>query len=376
MSWRGLLDGAASKVDTVTEPAPSRSAGPEALISPGASETDQNGQLPSGAREISVIIPTHNRLPSLRQVLDAVLREDVPLEVVVVDDGSVDGTAAALEKWSAHDPRVAVLTTPPGGQQQARWQGLLHARGRVILLLDDDVVPDAGVVGKHLAAHDGRTDLVLVGYMPVMLPPSPPTSLFATELYANEYEQRCCSYEREPESVLRNLWFGNVSMTKANALRVLGSGHYSFRFRHEDTDIGHRCRGLGLVGEFDRQLRATHYHSRTLDQFIAGSRSEGAGRALLGLRYPGQAESTRLEDVVVGLPWFAALVIRCCRLEPARRGVLAFLVALIRLSAAAGLRCPVFAAARLARRIEHQHGMLQVLAAAKPDGQSTGTAGD
>jgi GT2 family glycosyltransferase len=95
----------------------------------------------TGALEVSVVIPTRNRWELLsRSALRAALgQEDVRLEVIVVDDGSTDGTAAGLA--SVDDVRLRVLRNEAaGGVSAARNRGLEAARGEWVAFLDDDDV--------------------------------------------------------------------------------------------------------------------------------------------------------------------------------------------------------------------------------------------
>jgi len=87
--------------------------------------------------ELSVIIPTHNRLVLLQRALASVLaQEGVDLECIVVNDGSTDGTAAWLE--GLDDSRVRVRHLGGVGGASARNAGLDMAQGEFIAFLDDD----------------------------------------------------------------------------------------------------------------------------------------------------------------------------------------------------------------------------------------------
>lgn len=92
------------------------------------------------APQVSVIIPTRNRLPLLETALrGAVGQKDVDLEVVVVDDGSTDGTGSYLARQS--DPRVRRLHHPATrGVSAARNTAIAQAQGRWVAFLDDDDV--------------------------------------------------------------------------------------------------------------------------------------------------------------------------------------------------------------------------------------------
>lgn len=86
---------------------------------------------------VSVIIPTKDRCELLAQTLRTVLAQDVPLEVVVVDDGSTDGTAEWLEGLDDH--RVRLVRRPrPQGPSTARNAGIAASAGDWIAFVDDD----------------------------------------------------------------------------------------------------------------------------------------------------------------------------------------------------------------------------------------------
>jgi len=98
--------------------------------------------LVSPVPEISVVLPTHNRLDRLPRSIGSVLAQrDVELELIVVDDGSTDGTHAYLQDLASSDPRVRVLRNEAArGAPRARNRGASHARGGWIAFNDDDCV--------------------------------------------------------------------------------------------------------------------------------------------------------------------------------------------------------------------------------------------
>ena len=86
--------------------------------------------------QISVIIPSHNRRHSLGRALDSVLAQQSPAdEVIVVDDGSSDGSAELVEKSYAG---VRLISQPNRGVSAARNRGIEAASGEWIALLDSD----------------------------------------------------------------------------------------------------------------------------------------------------------------------------------------------------------------------------------------------
>lgn len=128
----------------------------------------------TAAAVASVVVCTRNRATELAAMLRAVaateVPADLPAEVVVVDNGSVDATREVVERWDAGPFARRYLVAPTPGVARARNAGLGAARGDVILFLDDDVRPpgrwlepmcrpildgvaDAVAGGVRLAAH-------------------------------------------------------------------------------------------------------------------------------------------------------------------------------------------------------------------------------
>jgi glycosyltransferase involved in cell wall biosynthesis len=88
---------------------------------------------------ISALIPTHNRREVVLRAIDSVLSQTVPVdEVIVIDDGSTDGTAEMI--GSRYGSRVVVIQQENAGVSAARNRGIREARGEWIAFLDSDDV--------------------------------------------------------------------------------------------------------------------------------------------------------------------------------------------------------------------------------------------
>jgi len=86
---------------------------------------------------VSVVIPTHDRLPMVREATQSVLAQSyADFELIVVDDGSNDGTAGALR--AEFGSCLRVIETPNRGVSSARNTGAAAARGRWLAFLDSD----------------------------------------------------------------------------------------------------------------------------------------------------------------------------------------------------------------------------------------------
>jgi CDP-glycerol glycerophosphotransferase len=91
---------------------------------------------------ISVVVPAYNVESYLAEALDSVLAQTVDLEVVLVDDGSTDGSAAIAEDYARRDARVRVVRQANHGLGHARNAGVAAATGEYLAFADsDDLVP-------------------------------------------------------------------------------------------------------------------------------------------------------------------------------------------------------------------------------------------
>lgn len=117
---------------------------------------------------ISVITPTYNRARTLPALRDSLLRQDFKdFEWIVVDDGSVDDTAALLNAWRDEgDVDLRVLSRPNGGKHRALNDGIEATRGDWIFIVDsDDRVPDTALRRLSVFASEADSEPRACGIM-------------------------------------------------------------------------------------------------------------------------------------------------------------------------------------------------------------------
>lgn len=108
----------------------------------------------------SVIVPTFQHAATLREAVDSALAQTAPTEVIVVDDGSTDGTARVLDGYRAN-PHVRTIVLPHGGPSVARNAGLDAARGEFVMFLDADDIIAPDKVRRQIAEFDDLVDWVI-----------------------------------------------------------------------------------------------------------------------------------------------------------------------------------------------------------------------
>ncbi len=113
---------------------------------------------------VSVIIPCRNAEAWLPETLaSAVEQRGIPLGILVVDDGSTDGSAAAAERFA---PAVRVLRQPAGGVSRARNAGTAAAQGSYCQYLDADDVLEPGTIAARVAMLEASgADVALASWM-------------------------------------------------------------------------------------------------------------------------------------------------------------------------------------------------------------------
>lgn len=119
----------------------------------------------SAAVAVSFVIPAYQAEATIVDTLRSVLSVcDVPIEAIVVDDGSTDGTARLLDNVAARDPRVRALHQPNAGRSSARNVGIAAARGEWVMFVDSDdrLLPSAPDLIAS-AVQQAKTDLVVFG---------------------------------------------------------------------------------------------------------------------------------------------------------------------------------------------------------------------
>ena len=109
---------------------------------------------------VSVIMPAYRCAKTINQAIDSVLRQEVPLELIVVNDCSPDELDAALQRY-ADDPRVHCRKNEyNSGAAVSRNRGVSMARGRYVAFLDADDWWEEGKLAAQLAALEMTGDVI------------------------------------------------------------------------------------------------------------------------------------------------------------------------------------------------------------------------
>jgi GT2 family glycosyltransferase len=231
---------------------------------------------------VSIVIPTYNRLARLKRVmarLDAQAYPRSDFEVIVVADGCSDGTNEYLATLGGG--KSALQVTPVigenGGPAAARNRGVAVARGRLVLFIDDDVMPEPHLISEHVRTHEELGERIAV--LGPMLTPSE-----ARLLPWVRWEQ--IRLERQYDDMVTGRWqatarqfyTGNTSL-ELQAVRAAGGFDTRFR-RAEDVELAYRLAAGGIRFVFNPRAVGYHYAERSYRSWLDAAYAYGRSDAI------------------------------------------------------------------------------------------------
>jgi glycosyltransferase involved in cell wall biosynthesis len=274
-----------------------------------------------------VIVPTYNGRGSLPALLDALGRQNTApnsFEVVVVVDGSEDGTAEFLA--SVRSPyRLQTLRQPNRGRAAAVNAGLAVASGDLVVLLDDDLEPDPGFLAALLRQHGGESRRGVAAAVRFRMDIStPPFARF----WGLRFEDFLSSIEaRGRELEWFETYTGAFSVHRSDLLAVGGYSEEFDGYGLEDFELALRLSQVGVELRLTTEAVAYHGYEKDFAQASADARQRGRS-ALIFVRLHPEVDPRRFEPHDVAPPSLPRRLVRY--LLPRMSRVLPFLPGLVR----------------------------------------------
>ncbi len=259
----------------------------------------------------SVVIPSYNRRDTLERVLAAYEHQtpaDLPFEVVVVDDGSSDGTRELLAAWRPRRYRFRFAHQDNSGPARARNRGIALASGELVLFTGDDIEPAPTLLAEHWRGHQALSD---PGVLILGLTRWPPdAALTHTMRHIDGVGAQQFSYQYMKDGAeydFRHFYTSNVSIRR----RLLDRepGYFSTDFpaaAFEDAELSYRLAGHGARIVYRAAAEAYHHHHYTAGSFFRRQQRCGEMAAVLYRMWP------QLEK------WLGLKELGWCRVELAR----------------------------------------------------------
>jgi glycosyltransferase involved in cell wall biosynthesis len=250
--------------------------------------------------ELSAIIASHNRRELLRRCLDSLAgqtQDPDTFEVIVVDDGSSDGTAEMLRKIEPPF-NLRVKSSENRGQSEAQREALSAARGTVCLLLDDDVVASPRLVAEHIAGHRENPDCLGIG----SLTQKPPD---ARDWYAHTFARVWNAHYAElagRDAQWIDCWGGNLSFPRRSVIEI--GGIPTCLPAAFDFELALRLCRAGCVPHYLPHAHGVHDDQKRWSRMISDARRQGAAYIELIRRLPESEADLRRWSV---LRWSVAI---------------------------------------------------------------------
>lgn len=242
--------------------------------------------------ELTVVIPTYNRIETLRHVIPSLLASALSserYEIVVADSNSNDGTADYLARIGASHPNVRHLPGPYTGRAMARNAGIAAANGEVVLFTDADIIASSDLLERHLEHHRNARGIAVVGME---------LQVASLEEYRTLRDRPETRRPLHPSGRRRLSWLyfltGNASVRKED-LDYVGRFDESFTgYGHEDLELGYRLQHAGIAIRYEP--RAVNYHWHPVPYAEQKEKMKLAGRSTVRFyrKHPAFSVKTRL----------------------------------------------------------------------------------
>jgi len=229
-----------------------------------------DGALPEG---VSIVIPSRDGRSLLEKLLPALERElgQIPGEILVVDNGSADGTA----RWLAqeHPAVIAEISSEPLSFSAAVNRGIARARFRHVLLLNNDMEPEPGFLAPLRAAFEEVPELFCATAQ-IFFPPGSRREETGKAVWRRKRARPDffvhCVEPVEGENLSPVLYgSGGCSLFDTARLRALGGLDEELRPAYvEDLDLGFRAWRMGWPTVFVSASRVVHHHRATTSRFF------------------------------------------------------------------------------------------------------------
>ena len=217
--------------------------------------------------QVSIVITSYNRINDLKETLIRVKDINYPhIEIIIVDNGSNDGSAEFVESLPDADFRKIIIK-PNKGSAYSHMQGMLMARGDIVITIDDDCFLRPSVVKKTVEVFKKNKNLAGIGYGFVN-----PNVGFNEESYQKStiFKVNNNQFENSYESIVAT----SGAAFRKSALEKIGYYDLSWFYVTEDVEL---C--------FD--LIAHGYNTVTIPELVAYHKSSPVNRDLDHITFQG-----------------------------------------------------------------------------------------
>ena len=229
--------------------------------------------------EVTVIIPTYNRINILSKTLNAYdqqLEHTPSYELIVINDGSTDDTEVFLNSYLPNNYKIHIYHQINSGPASARNKGISIAKGKYLIFTGDDIIPSNDFIYSHFFAHQNYSCLAVLG-----------KTSWHSDLSINSVmnhidgrgAQQFSYYYLKSHQYLdfRHFYTSNVSIQRQKILDINEKFDEGFsKAAFEDAELAYRLMGTEKRILYIENIHAYHHHHYDIYNF--SERQLGVGR--------------------------------------------------------------------------------------------------
>ncbi len=251
------------------------------------------------APRISALFSTFNRSALLDKALESLVGQTLAkneFEVIVIDDGSSDGTRDVVAAYAGRLPVVYAYQSNQG-LAEGKNHGIRLARAPIVVFMDDDDVASERLLQEHLETHRRypKEEFAVLGYTDLREDLAKlPLMHFVTQVgcYLFSYPRL-----RHGDILDYTYFWGGRSSCKRSLLLDRGLFDPVFKFGCEDIELGYRLEKSGFRVVYNRNARSTMIRAMTVDEFCHRVERQGRANYIFSQMHPSD-EIQRWTDVV------------------------------------------------------------------------------
>jgi len=214
--------------------------------------------------DTSIVIATYNRKPLLEKCLNCLFNQDYPkdrYEIIVVDDGSTDGTGQMIKRKKS-PCKLKYLPHPKRkGPAKSRNLGISSSKGEVVIFVDSDILAPPQFIKEHIRFHKINPNLIVDG---------PAISINEKDISSTPFNHPKVKALAFFDLFGASFITANTSCRKENLVKAKGfDEEFDPNFGWQDVELGLRLKKMGLKRIKNRRAYALHLQKEKSPQNLS-----------------------------------------------------------------------------------------------------------
>jgi GT2 family glycosyltransferase len=263
---------------------------------------------------ISIVIAVRNDRLHIRGCLESLSRQTItPIEIIIVDGSSRDGTREYLEHLAGAQPTIRLLDNPAGDAASGRNIGIEHARGDLIAFIDSDAAAEPDWLQAIASRFAGQSDKRVAGIGGPDIPITDESAisrainLVLGSPLASGGRLNPSVQHRAPDSVCLVRHVPTCNLTVKKNLFLKEGMFDPLMYKAEDLEFSTRLFNKGYRFLYDPAIRVRHHKKTSLEAFARQIFKWGYGKALVMKKHG--PEPVCLIPILAGIAFLFTIVI-------------------------------------------------------------------